>query len=970
MQSQRLSLQWFSLVCLSLLAVVAVPAARAAKPSITKLAPSTAVAGGPAFILTIDGKNFVTGAEVLWGIKQLSTKLKSSTVLTASVPASLIAKKGTANITVKTTGGTSAALRFTILPPKPVISSLSPKTAAAGGPKFTMTILGKNFASTAKVHWAATALTFAYKSPTELLATVPATLIAKAGTANVTVTTTSGTSVAARFTIGPAAPIITAISPTSAIAQGAAFTLTVKGFNFTSGSTAHWAGKALSTKIESLTQLTATVTSDLIASTGTVKVTVSNAKGVSAPAIFTVKPPKPTITSLNPTSATVGGAAFTLTVNGKSFVSGAVVKWGSKALTTSYKSATLVTAAVPSSLLTAAGTINVTVTTPSGTSAPATFQIKPPTPTISSLNPNSTTAGGTDFTLTVNGAGFASGAVVNWNATALPTTFLSSIQLKATVKASLIATAGFPSVTVVSGGITSNSEQFTIASASGPSCANDGTGNAKLNGAYAFQFTQIDPSKGGQSNFNIGVFTADGNGNVMSGLTDSNGAHLSSAVTNTSFTGTYSVGSDDRGLLTLNFGGGVTQTMCFALDSFASGVAGGGHLVSDLSNAEVNSGSFAAQGGSNFTLESAKGSWAVGMQGVKLDSGNGQEVRGATAGYVTLDGSGSVTAGELDTSQDKYVSTTLTNTYKPQVAVTGSYTLASTGRGTISLNLTGGGTNNYVFYVAGAQRIFLLSSDKGGQTGSLVAGGEGLARTATSFNNATLSGSSVFVEQAISNTNSSAYNQRMIEAGIYNWNGTGKYTGTYDQNDAGTISADQSISSQSYAVDSSGRVAINGTSPATFAYLAGPGTGFFVSGNVGVSFGRLENQTPTSGFTAGSFSGNYSQGSLWYLSEAQKVDSGEVASNGSGSLSGNLDVAPLLTGTVDSAPHTPRPNFNRPKPMDVGVSDTYTAAGDGRFVLKQGGTTVRALYIVSADKAYSIDIKDAVWLPIEEFNHQ
>ena len=75
------------------------------------------------------------------------------------------------------------------------------------------------------------------------------------------------------------------------------------------------------------------------------------------------------------------------------------------------------------------------------------------------LVPAAVPPGGPSFTLTVNGAGFVSGSVVNWNGSALATTYISSVQLKASVLASDIQTAGTATVTVVNappGGGTSN----------------------------------------------------------------------------------------------------------------------------------------------------------------------------------------------------------------------------------------------------------------------------------------------------------------------------------------------------------------------------------------------------------------------------------------------------------------------------------------------------------------------------------
>ncbi len=69
-------------------------------------------------------------------------------------------------------------------------------------------------------------------------------------------------------------------------------------------------------------------------------------------------------------------------------------------------------------------------------------------PAISQLAPNSTTAGGAGFTMTVNGSNFLSTATVNWNGTALTTTAVSGNQLMATVSAAQIANSGTVPVTV------------------------------------------------------------------------------------------------------------------------------------------------------------------------------------------------------------------------------------------------------------------------------------------------------------------------------------------------------------------------------------------------------------------------------------------------------------------------------------------------------------------------------------------
>lgn len=88
------------------------------------------------------------------------------------------------------------------------------------------------------------------------------------------------------------------------------------------------------------------------------------------------------------------------------------------------------------------------------------------------LVPDATPPGGPQFTLTVNGTGFVSGSVVQWNGNALATQFVSSSQLTARVPASDIATAGTGWVTVVnpaSGGGTSNLTFFGVTGNNGNS---------------------------------------------------------------------------------------------------------------------------------------------------------------------------------------------------------------------------------------------------------------------------------------------------------------------------------------------------------------------------------------------------------------------------------------------------------------------------------------------------------------------
>ena len=89
-----------------------------------------------------------------------------------------------------------------------------------------------------------------------------------------------------------------------------------------------------------------------------------------------------------------------------------------------------------------------------------------PVPFLSqALVPYSAAQGGAGFTLSAQGAGFASGATVNWNGSPLATTFASATSLTASVPAAEIASAGTAVVTVsnpVSDGAPSSFQLFPI----------------------------------------------------------------------------------------------------------------------------------------------------------------------------------------------------------------------------------------------------------------------------------------------------------------------------------------------------------------------------------------------------------------------------------------------------------------------------------------------------------------------------
>ncbi|MFP5237683.1 MAG: YncE family protein [Acidobacteriota bacterium] len=86
------------------------PQPSAGEPQVTAVSPSTVVAGGPSFTLTVTGQNFAQGDTVEWGSAALTSTFVSSTQMTAQVPDQLLYEAGTVTIIVQTP--TPNALNF------------------------------------------------------------------------------------------------------------------------------------------------------------------------------------------------------------------------------------------------------------------------------------------------------------------------------------------------------------------------------------------------------------------------------------------------------------------------------------------------------------------------------------------------------------------------------------------------------------------------------------------------------------------------------------------------------------------------------------------------------------------------------------------------------------------------------------------------------------------------------------------
>jgi len=202
---------------------------------------------------------------------------------------------------------------------------------------------------------------------------------------------------------GEPIPVVTAVSPTTGPTAGGT-TVTITGASL-AGATGVKFGTVAATGV--IVNSASSVTATAPAGTGLVDITVTTPNGTSPPTSsdrFTYIPP-PAITKLAPkTGPAVGGE--TVTISGEHFVGPVTVHFGSvEATNVKVISGTSITAVSPAQT---AASVEVTVSTEYGTSAPSPSDHFKVLPSVTAVSPNKgTVAGGTSVTVT--GTGFALG---------------------------------------------------------------------------------------------------------------------------------------------------------------------------------------------------------------------------------------------------------------------------------------------------------------------------------------------------------------------------------------------------------------------------------------------------------------------------------------------------------------------------------------------------------------------------------
>lgn len=427
------------------------------------------------------------------------------------------------------------------------------------------------------------------------------------------------------------------------------------------------------------------------------------------------------------------------------------------------------------------------------------------------------------------------------------------------------APGAVPSLATVT--VTATSVADSTKSASATVIVGSNPNNAKLRGNFAFL---VNGFNGSGAFAQAGSFVADGTGNITSGVIDTNGA--SGLPTSTAFTGTYSIGSDSRGTLTLSNG----QTFRFAIDQ----TSGNGRIVEfDATSGTRNrsSGFFKKQDTSAFSTSAISGDYAFGFSGAHFGAG-----RFGLAGRLTADGAGNFSNGVVDTDD--------AGTIGSNLASAGSLTAPSTtnGSGTLTLSIATLGratTIHASFYIISAGELIVIDTDLFTSTASLFSG-QVLKQSGVPFSNSSLK-SSLNSLSVISLTGLTSTGGSDLSLGLVTFSGSGAFTLVADENKAGTLTL-ASTTNGTYSVSSNGRVTTTaGSTPPVF-YLVTANEGFVVGTDNVVTTGFFEPQA-AGPFMPSSISGMFALGTLFPAETNVSDTSGVITSDGVMTLSGKVD---------------------------------------------------------------------------------
>lgn len=494
------------------------------------------------------------------------------------------------------------------------------------------------------------------------------------------------------------------------------------------------------------------------------------------------------------------------------------------------------------------------------------------------------------------------------------------------------APASLPSPATVI--VKATSQAMTAASASA-TVSLVGTNNSKLTGQYAFSFTGYDSNGSYQA---VGSFTADGHGDLTSGEEDVN--NFNGASTSLAIGGTYQVGSDNRGTMTINSPVG-TFTYKFALNSLGTT----GRFISFDQSGVRGSGIIARQDPTAFDPSVFANGYVLGLSGE--DSGGG---RVAALGLIFPDGAGFVSGSSLDLNDAGSVAPTYPTFF-------GTYTVDPTGRGTMTLLIPGLGSGvvDFAFYVVSANEILLVSTDPIFQN-NFILGGPGEIQNGAPFTSTSFNGPSIFTLTG----STGAAPQDVV--GQLQFNGGVNTIVTFDENSGGKITVGGSMTG-AYDLELNGRGTLNldtaTGSTIWYMYATGPNQGFLMDASTAAAgIGEIYPSTIVPPFSNSDILGSYLFGPDDPVVQTTPLASGVSSFDGGSSVGGR--------GVVSGAQDLSQASTLSPNQVVAGTYSVSAVSNNGRgtiLLTSPTGSTI-AVWVISNSQFVGLDLDSTTTQPV------
>jgi hypothetical protein len=343
-------------------------------PVAAALSPSVMVAEtGTSFTLT--GTGFMQGSRVTVGGYQPETTVVSPTELRFALEPENVPNAGFASVYVANPapgGGSSNPLSLRVDNPAPVLSSLSPATGVVEADSQVVRLTGSGFVRTSEVRVGGVPYPSRRISPTELEIVLRQEHLLYTGNLDISVmnyTPGGGVSAALPFSVQNPVPLLSAATPSTAVAGEDSLVVRLTGSGLSWGTVVHFQGAPRTTYFVNATLVDVVLRAEDVAQAGTFALTAVNPApggGTSGAVSLTVTVPAPVLTGLPSYGATAGRPGFPLVVQGTGFMRTSVARWNGTARNTNYISSTRLEMIVTDADVASPGTASITVHTPGG----------------------------------------------------------------------------------------------------------------------------------------------------------------------------------------------------------------------------------------------------------------------------------------------------------------------------------------------------------------------------------------------------------------------------------------------------------------------------------------------------------------------------------------------------------------------------------------------------------------------------